>query len=347
MRPPRPDGRPGRRLGYLVLLLSFLALALGLPGTRASANTESAVKIGIGQTVTKSYSDLVGDDGEGAAYQQAGNPNYTSNAQDPSDCDPLPSCDDIPVVLDVPKADLVANNNLLLRVSITYQSGPGAPTPLGTETENTVAGSLWDNPIPTKGATKNGQDGSCFGDPCVINQASPDTTTFSLLADQIAGAADAFQLTLSLVDVGSGASGCVSTSSGPVCGGSPSASGSPAAGGSSAAPAPMASSGAGSGALPPAASSASLPSPSSIGLALPSFQVQSGGPTPLLAQLSQVQIGSVLGVGGKALRQGSFLGIPAARPASSLAVSLSLLTTPVLLGAGYVILTRRRRGIGV
>ena len=335
------------RPAHFVVVVALAALVVGVPAHRAWANTENTVKIAVGQTVTKSYSDLVGDDAEAGAYQQAGNANYTSNAQDPPDCDSMPSCDDIPLTLDLPKSALTTDNNYLLQITLTYDNGAGANTPLGTETTNTVSASLWDNPIPTKGPHANGQDGSCFTDPCVINEASPDTTTYSLVADQLTGAADAYKVTIKLTDVGGGGGNCTETASGPVCQGSQTPS-APAGGSTSpASPSEATLPGAGAGALPPAPLASSLPAPTSIGLALPSYQVQSGGPNPVLSALSSLQVGSVLGLGGKALRQGTFLGIPAARPASSLAVALALLTTPALLVAGYVLLTLRRRRIGL
>lgn len=358
---PHPDRRrdrstPLRRPWRAGLAFVLTAAVVSLSAGRASANTETAIKISVGQTVTKSFSDLVGDDGEGDAYEQAGNANYTSNAQDPSDCDPLPSCDDIPVVLNLPNSALGSGNPYLLEISITYEGGPGANTPLGTQTANTVAGSLWDNPIPAKGPHANGQDASCFTDPCGMNEAQLDTNSLSLVADQITGSADAFKLTLKLVDVSSGPGSCPGVSGGegaPACpaggsgggstgGGAPAPSGAPAQP-VTASPAPFDS----GGALPPTGSAASLPSPSSIGLALPSFAVQTGGPNPVLSALSSVQVGSVLGIGGKSLKQGTFLGIPAARPASNLAVVLSLVATPALLAVASAFMFVRRRRLSV
>jgi len=337
----------------LAVAVPMVLITIGLTSAKAWANTENAIKISVGQTVTKTYSDLVGDDAQGDAYQQAGNANYTSNAQDPPDCDPLPSCDDIPLVLNLPKSELGPNNNYLLEISLTYAGGPGAATPLGTQTVNTISGSLWDSPIPSKGPHANGQDGSCFTDPCVINEASPDVATLSLVADQITGTADQFVVTLKLVDVGSGAgASCPGVSGGqgaPACPAAGSGSGSSGggAGQSPAQPAATPSSASTGGALPPSPQSASLPSTSSIGLGLPSFQLEAGGPNPVLSALSTVQLGSVLGIGGKSLKQGTFLGIPKAQPASTLAVVLSMVTAPVLLAGGWLFMSLRRRRLAV
>ncbi|HZU74556.1 MAG TPA: hypothetical protein VE990_17495 [Acidimicrobiales bacterium] len=343
--------RRGRARPIHLLLAGGLLAAASLLTTSAVrpapawANTEKAFNIGVGQSITRTYSDLAGDDGEGDVDFEDGNPNYTSNAQDPPDCDPQPSCDDIPITLQVPKSALTPNNNYLLKVSFTYQGGPGANTPLGGETVNTIQGSLWDNPIPTKGPHANGQDASCAGDPCVMNEASPDTNKFSLVADQITGTANTFTLTISLVDVGSGPG-----SGPPVCGGAgaPACPGSDNGGGGTSAPLTANPTDQGTSYNPPASgpeATPNLPSASAIGIPLPTFNVAPGGPNPALAALSSVNLGSVLGLGGKTLKAGGFLSIPAARPASTLAVVLSFVTAPVLMGLGAVWLLRRRRSL--
>lgn len=343
--------RGGRSLMAAALILPATGLLSLTSATPASANVEKTLTLHLGQQIVMTYSDLVGDDAEGLADYENGNQNYgnsadpnssqASLAQDPSDCQSQPGCDDVPIVLDVPKSDLGPNNNLFFAVSFTYSPGPGVTAPGGqSQTANTVEGSIWENPIPTKGPNADNYDQFSAADPVVLNIGAPQTAKWNLVADNITGYATSFKLTIGLYDVGNG----------PVSQGQPSGGGAtptslPSASGTPASPAPAPSSSPPAGTYTPYSNGANLPSSNAAGIApVPSYSVLGGGPDPELARLANVDIASALGFGsGQSLRAGNFLGIPVARPASTLAVILALVTTPVLLLIGGLFMARRRR----
>ncbi|MHB1444783.1 MAG: hypothetical protein ACYCZV_03860 [Acidimicrobiales bacterium] len=347
-------GRGGRALLAVVLILPATGLMSLMSAAPASANVEKTLTLHLGQQIVMTYNDLVGDDAEGLADAENGNQSYgnsadpnssqASNSQDPSDCQAQPGCDDIPIVLDVPKSDLAANNNLFFAVSFTYNGGPGVTAPGGqTQTANTVEGSLWENPIPTKGPNADNYDQFSEADPVVLNIGAPQVAKWNLVADNITGYATSFKLTIALYNVGNGPvsqgqAGRGSTTAPPAS--------SPPSGTSSSSPAPTPSSSPPAGTYTPYSNSANLPTSNAAGIApAPDYPVLGGGPNPELARLANVDIASALGFGaGQSLRSGSFLGIPASRPASTLAVVLALVTTPALLLVGGLLMARRRRG---
>ena len=336
-----------RRRTSALLLGVVLSLAMvAIAGRSASANTETTVKIKVGQTVKLTLNDLSGDDANGFALFEAGSD--TSGATPPgqtaSGCDgpSNPSCDDIPITLDVPKSELTANNNLFLQAVFTYDTGPQVTAPNGSfQDTNQVTGWLWENPIPTTGPNANTYAETCGNEPCEEGVASPTVATFNLIIDQETGDAGPVSVVINLFDVASGAT--------PAGGDNASGSGPPApTGGATSTPA---SSGGGSvsGSASPSGLPGQGPSPTSAasttGTTTPHFALDTDGADPLLASLANTDFASELGIGaGRALRTGAFIGAPAARPASGLAVALSLIVGPVLLAGLVGFMAFRRRG---
>lgn len=346
-----------------------LALAgLLIPASPASANTEKIVTLNVGQTVKMTLTDLAGDDASGVADYEAGSDSAgaTPTGQDPAGCDgpSNPSCDDIPITLNVPKSALTANNNLFLQTTFTYDEGPQVTAPNGVyQTTNTIVGWMWENPIPTTGPNADTYDANCGNDPCEEGVASPQVAHFDLILDQQTGAADQASVVISLVNVASGASsGGSGSSAGSGSSGGTASSGGPGASGSTTTGSP--SSGIGTGASGPIGPAGSSTSPagaigptgptgstapaSNPALPLPQYSVDQGGPDAALAALADSDFASALGIGGgQSIRNGQFFGVPPSRPASRLAVILSLTVGPFLLVllVGWLAI-RRRSGSG-
>ncbi len=335
-----------------VLGLGFL-LTLARP---AGANTEATVTVKVGQTVKLTLNDLSGDDATGTAENEAGSDTsgVTPPGQDAAGCEgppPNPSCDDVPITLAVPQSELKPNNELFLQTVISYNPGSRTSTPTGVyQNQNQITGWLWENPVPSTGPNAGTYDATCANEPCEEGAASPQVAHFDLVIDQEVGSTDPVSVVISLLDVASGASSSGSGSSGGTSAGGGSFPGGGSGGGANASAgsgsgASSGSSGAPTGSGPAPAAEPSAPIPSATPSTLPTFSSDSQGPSSVLASLANTDFGSELGIGGaQSLRTGQFFGTPPARPASGVAVALSLLVGPLMLVALLASLAYRRRG---
>lgn len=203
--------RPWRLLGAAALAAGAGAVWAPAP---AGALSDPGITIGLGQSITRTFPAITGDDAlsiaEANVYPTTGNPNGGPTDQPtPQSCQAAPNgqgCADVPITLAVPPSSVQTTTYILsIAVSWPAQTVDSNTPELGPTYTDTMQYYLWEDPpaqvpnSPPPGTHPafDSQDGV---DPGNMTSVGPQSVHLDVLADNQAGVNSGFTLTVSLTD---------------------------------------------------------------------------------------------------------------------------------------------------
>src|SRR5258708_496278 len=129
-----------RRIRSLVVAAGLFVGVFVIPWGSARATLQSSMTVGPGQTVTKSFGPIVGQDPEVP---------FTA----PADCAAPASgtvCDDVPITLDIPKGETLNNREFTVSATINGTAKTVNNGVTGTVGTDNFAIFFWENPPAAK-----------------------------------------------------------------------------------------------------------------------------------------------------------------------------------------------------
>jgi hypothetical protein len=183
-----------RRIRSLVVAAGLFVGVFVVPWGSARAMLQSSMTIGPGQTVSKTFGPIVGQDPEVP---------FTA----PADCAAAVSgtvCDDIPITLAVPKGETLTNREFTVSATINWTAKTVNNGVTGTIGTDNFAIFFWENPPAAKDSAGNkAPDVSVIlvTPPVTLTIVDPKSTKLDLVVANYVGANLGYTVTLTMTDL--------------------------------------------------------------------------------------------------------------------------------------------------